>query len=63
MNTAMRAFIEAAVEETIAQAQAEHCGDDFACIEEHDCRNPTGHVFMTACGATKCLHCGVVAWR
>ena len=44
----------AVTEEIEAQDLA---GDEFACLEEHDCRDPRGHLFKTQCGETKCVHC------
>ena len=40
----------------------EHSGDEFACLEEHDCVNPGGHLFLTSCGETKYMHCGTISW-
>lgn len=40
----------------------EHSGDEFACLEEHDCIDPRGHLFFTSCGETKCVCCGKISW-
>lgn len=37
-------------------------GDEFACLEDHDCIDPRGHLFFTSCGKTKCVCCGKVSW-
>jgi hypothetical protein len=29
---------------------------------DHDCRNPTGHDFIAACGDVVCCHCSKVVW-
>lgn len=29
---------------------------------DHDCLNPAGHDFTSACGEVVCPHCGKVAW-
>jgi len=40
----------------------EHSGDEFACLEEHDCIHPGGHLFLTSCGETKCVYCSKISW-
>jgi hypothetical protein len=36
--------------------------DEYACLDCNDCADPGGHLFLTSCGETKCVHCGKVAW-
>lgn len=31
-------------------------------VDDGACDHPDGHLFQTSCGATKCAHCGLVAW-
>jgi hypothetical protein len=37
-------------------------GDDietnYDLLEDHDCTDPGGHVFLMRCGNVKCVHCG-----
>jgi hypothetical protein len=40
----------------------EDAGDEFECLEDHDCIDPRGHLFLTCCGETKCVHCGRISW-
>lgn len=40
----------------------EVAGDPYAELEGHGCLDPMGHLFLTKCGETKCVHCGWVAW-
>ncbi len=54
-------FASCEVVEEIDDPQ-EHAGDDFALVEEEGCIDPLGHLFKTECGATRCVHCGCVAW-
>ena len=42
----------------------EVAGDQFAEFECSPCLfDPAGHLFKTACRATKCVWCGEVAWK
>lgn len=38
----------------------DEAGDEFACLEEHDCIDPLGHLFLTSCNVTRCVHCGKI---
>jgi hypothetical protein len=29
---------------------------------EHDCIHDGGHLWLTSCGETKCVHCGKISW-
>ena len=40
----------------------ENAGDEFTCLDDHDCLDPRGHLFLTSCGETKCVHCGRISW-
>jgi hypothetical protein len=40
----------------------ENAGDEFACLDDNDCDSPSGHLFKTSCGETKCRYCGLVVW-
>lgn len=60
----LRAHVrEMALEAFIEIARAEDSGDEFAGLEDHDCIHPGGHLFVTSCGETKCVHCPRIAWR
>lgn len=41
----------------------EASGDEFAELDDNDCGNPGGHLFVTSCGETKCRYCPKIAWR
>lgn len=41
----------------------EHAGDEFACLDDNDCINDSGHLFKTRCGETKCVWCPKVVGR
>lgn len=63
-SAATRAYVrDAVLEEMIAIARAEDSGDEFACLDDNDCISPGGHLFVTSCGETKCVHCPKIAWR
>ena len=32
-------------------------GDEFACLDDNDCENDGGHVYLTKCGVTRCVYC------
>jgi hypothetical protein len=49
-------FVE---EATDAQEAA---GNEFDDMGEHDCLHDGGHLFLTSCGETKCVHCGKISW-
>lgn len=38
-----------------AEARSERT--EFLRLVRNDCSNPQGHVFRSACGRAKCLHC------
>lgn len=48
--------VAAAISEDVTE-QAE-----FRALMQKTCSNPRGHVFVTACGETKCRYCPKVAW-
>jgi hypothetical protein len=35
----------------------EFSGNEFDDMGEHDCVHDGGHLFLTKCGITQCLHC------
>lgn len=37
--------------------------DEFACLEQHNCVSPGGHVFYGRGCEEVCLHCRRVTWR
>ena len=42
----------------------EVAGDQFAEFECSPCPfDPVGHLFKTACGVTRCVHCREIAWK
>jgi hypothetical protein len=38
----------------------ENAGDEFAELDDPQCDDPGGHLFLTPCGEVKCKHCGLV---
>jgi hypothetical protein len=53
-----------AAPELIIADDQQDSGDEFAELECRACAfDPLGHLFKTACGETKCIRCGHVAWR
>jgi hypothetical protein len=41
----------------------EIAGDTYAGLEEHDCINPGGHLFLASGTEEHCLHCRWITWR
>lgn len=58
-----RAAVTATITRFVAEelAFANRTADPFHIA--HDCRNPSGHDFIAACGDVVCIHCGRIAWR
>jgi hypothetical protein len=57
-----RAGLTAVVIRFLAEeiAFASRTSDPFGI--DHDCLNPAGHDFISACGDVVCCHCGKVVW-
>lgn len=56
-------LVRDALDETLDEIErAENAGDELADLDESDCIDPLGHLFLTSCGETKCVHCGRIAW-
>jgi hypothetical protein len=56
-----RAAVRCAVIEEIATLDTITQADPFHI--DHDCLNPAGHDFRSACGDVVCVHCARIAWR
>lgn len=55
------AFEDCAVIEELEDEQ-EFSGNEFDDMGEHDCLHDGGHLWLTSCGETKCVHCGKISW-
>jgi hypothetical protein len=42
--------------------EQEFSGNEFDDMGEHDCIHDGGHLWLTSCGETKCVHCGKISW-
>lgn len=41
----------------------EGVSDEFACLDQHNCVSPGGHLFIGYGVEEVCLHCRRVTWR
>ena len=56
-------FDDVAVVEEYEDDPQEFAGNEFDDMGEHDCLHPGGHLFLTKCGVTRCVHCPKIAWK
>jgi hypothetical protein len=55
-------FDECKVVEEYEDDPQEFAGNEFDDMGEHDCIHDGGHLWLTSCGETKCVHCGKISW-
>lgn len=50
-------FVDAFDDDPRSDPSNEYPADEYACLDDNDCENDGGHLYLTQGDVTRCVHC------